>query len=143
MRLAPRTALILAVALALVTPAAHAADPTAPSPQPAPGSAFGPLQSQVGTAQTETTVTATERPEEESGRQTLLLLSIVALAMIGAVVGFIWWEGRRMGAGKARKRRQRLRSGRTPEPMTAATGARRGPPPPPRKRRAQAKRKKR
>lgn len=78
-----------------------------------------------------------------NGRGTLLFLSLVSILMIAAVAGFIWYEGRQMGS-QAKKRRQRMRSGRTPQAATAGHGERRsGPPPPPRKRRAQAKRKKR
>jgi hypothetical protein len=148
-RPALRLPLTLALAAAIAAPAANAAGPTAttaaPSvttaPQPAPtGSAFGPLQGLGTGAATSETTTVPKRPDETGlGRSTLLLLSLVSLALIFGVIGLIWFEGRRTGAG--RKRRQRLRSGRTPAP--AAAGARRGPPPPPRKRRAAAKRKKR
>jgi hypothetical protein len=156
-RAALRLSLTLAVAAVLAAPAANAAAATsttvlptattaAPSvtttPQSAPGSAFGPLQPLgTGAATSPTqTVTTVKRPGGPAlGGSTLLLLSLVALVLIFGVVGLIWYEGRRTGAN--RKRRQRMRSGRTP--ATAAAGARRGPPPPPRKRRAQAKRKKR
>jgi hypothetical protein len=148
----------LALAAVLAAPAAEAAAATsttsrptattaAPSvtttPQPAPGSAFGPLAPLAGGPDTSTqTVTSAKRPDESGlGRSTLLLLSLVSLVLIFGVVGLIWYEGRRTGAN--RKRRQRMRSGRTPAPAGAGAGARRGPPPPPRKRRAQAKRKKR
>jgi hypothetical protein len=156
----PALRLPLAVALAavLATPAAEATAATsttgqltattaAPSatttPQPAPGSAFGPLQPLSSGPDTSTqTVTAAKRPDNSGlDRSTLLLLSAVSLLLIVGVVGLIWFEGRRMGA--TRKRRRRMRSGRTPAPAGAGTSARRGPPPPPRKRRAQAKRKKR
>jgi hypothetical protein len=151
---ARRLPLILAIVAVLAAPAANAATPTAttaapsvaPTPtQPAPsGSAFGPLQglgTSAATSPTQT-VTAAKRPDETGlGGSTLLLLSLVSLVLIFGVVGLIWYEGRRMGA--TRKRRRRLRSGRTPQPAAAGAQARRGPPPPPRKRRAQAKRKKR
>ena len=156
MRPALRLSLTLALAAVLAAPAAEAAAATTttgrpaattgvPSvtttPQPAPGSAFGPLQPLAGGPDTTTqTVTSAKRPDDSGlGRSTLLLLSLVSLVLIFGVVGLIWYEGRRTGAN--RKRRQRMRSGRTPAP--AGAGARRGPPPPPRKRRAQAKRKKR
>jgi hypothetical protein len=129
--------------LALVAPA-YAAGPTATTstPQPAPGSPFSqPVQDLVGQPPTETTVTATKRASSDSGRSTLLFLSLVALLMIFGVAAYIWHEGRHTRS-TARRRRQRLRSGRTPQPAAAGTGARRGPPPSPRKRRA-AKRKKR
>jgi uncharacterized protein HemX len=148
-----RTALSFVLAALLLVPVAQAAGPTpttaAPTvsttPQPAPGSAFSPLQgidSGAPTPQT-TTVTPTKRAGDTgSGRSTLLFLSLVALVMIAAVGVFIWHEGRKTRS--ARRRRRRMRSARTPQPVTAASGARRGPPPPPRKRRAQAaKRRKR
>jgi hypothetical protein len=102
------------------------------------------VQDLVGQPTTEETVTNTSRSKgTDNGRGTLLFLSLAALVMIAAVGGFIWYEGRQMG-GTQKRRRQRLRSGRTPQPAAAGSGARRGPPPPPRKRRAQAaKRKKR
>lgn len=134
-----RKVLTLFLVLALAGPA-YAQTTT---PQPAPGSPFSaPVQDLVGQATTETTVTnANKQDGTDNGRGTLLLLSVAALLMIAAVVGYIWYEGRGTRA-EAKRRRQRLRSGRTPQP--AAAGARRGPPPPPRKRRAQAaKRKKR
>jgi hypothetical protein len=150
-RTAFRTVLTLALA-AVLAPAALAAGPTATtglptssSPQPAPGSPFAnPVQDLVGQPpQTETTVTITKRAGEDSGRTTLLFLSLVAIVMIFAVGGFIWREGRQTRTLE-RRRRQRMRSGRTPQPAGAGSGARRGPPPPPRKRRSQAaKRKKR
>jgi hypothetical protein len=143
------------LAALLAAPLAHAAGPTATTaaptiqtqPQPAPGSAFGPLQPQVDQApQTQTTVTSTKRAGDEgTGHSTLVFLSLVALLMIAGVGWFIWYEGRKTrSAAKRRRQRHRMRSGRTPQPAAAASGARRGPPPPPRKRRAQAaKRKKR
>jgi hypothetical protein len=147
-----RLPLALALAAALAAPAANAATPTAttaaPSvqtttPQPAPGGAFGPLQPLASDpVETEPTVTSAKRPDDGAlGRSTLLLLSIVSLALIFAVIALIVYEGRKTGG--ARKRRKRLRSGRTPQPATAGAQGRRSPPPPPRKRRAQAKRKKR
>jgi uncharacterized protein HemX len=134
--------ILTAVAAAALAPAALAATTT---PQPAPGSPFSqPVQPLVGEpTQTETTVTSSGRAgDTNSGRGTLLLLSLVALAMIAGVGGYIWYESRHTRTA-AKRRRQRLRSGRTPQPIAAASGTRRGPPPPPRKRRAQAKRKKR
>jgi hypothetical protein len=138
-----RLALILAVA-ALSAPAAQAA-PTSSTPAPAPGSPFSaPVQDLVGQATTEETTTVSKPKGEDNGRGTLLFLSLVALVLIAGVAGFIWYEGRQMGGTQRKRRRQRLRSGRTPQPATAGSGTRRGPPPPPRKRRAQAaKRKKR
>jgi hypothetical protein len=148
-----RASLTCVLAALVAVPVADAAGPTATTaaptiqtaPQPAPGSAFGPLSPQVGEpAQTQPTVTATKRADDTgNGRGTLLFLSLVALVMIVGVAGFIWYEGRKTGSA-AKRRRRRMRSGRTPQPATAGSGARRGPPPPPRKRRAQAaKRKKR
>jgi flagellar basal body-associated protein FliL len=148
-RISFRIAVTLATA-AVIAPAAFAAGPTATTaaptvqttPQPAPqGSAFGPLQGLGTNAQpAETTVTTKRASDSDNGRGTLLFLSLVSIILIFAVVGFIWYEGRTTRAEA--KRRQRMRSGRTPQPATAGEG-RRGPPPPPRKRRAQAKRKKR
>jgi len=152
-RHASRLAICVALIAVLAPAVAEAAGPTATTAapgipgnaQPAPGSPFAPpLQGvDTGPAQTQTTVTATKRAGDTgSGRGTLLLLSLVAILMIFAVGGFIWYESRKMSATK--RRRQRLRSGRTPQVAGATSGeGRRGPPPPPRKRRAQAKRKKR
>ena len=151
MRLAFRTVLTFAVA-AMLAPAALAAGPTATtaapsattsSAQPAPGSPFSqPVQPLVGEPQeTETTVSSGREGEGDNGRGTLLFLSLVSILLIFGVAGYIWYEGRTTRA-VAKRKRQRMRSGRTPQPATAGE-ARRGPPPPPRKRRAQAKRKKR
>ena len=137
-----RTVLTFLLVAALAAPAYAA--PTTSTPTPAPGSPFSaPVQDLVGQATTETTVQNTSRSKQaDNGRGTLLFLSLAAIVMIAAVGGFIWYEGRQMG-GVQRRRRKRMRSGRTPQPAGAGT-ARRGPPPPPRKRRAQAaKRKKR
>jgi hypothetical protein len=151
-RLALRVSLTGLVLAALVAPAAHAAAPTAtttapaitPQPQPQPsGSAFSQLQGLAGqdTTPTQTTVT-TKRPDTTGiSRGMIFLLTGIAFLLIGGVGAVIYYEGRK--SGSRRKRRQRLRSGRTPQPATAGAQARRGPPPPPRKRRAQAKRKKR
>jgi hypothetical protein len=149
-----RLPLTIALAAALAAPAANAAGPTAttaastitaaPTQPASPGSAFGPIQGLgTGAATSPTqTVTTVKRPDSNGlGSGTLLLLSIVSLVLIAGVVGLIWYEGRRHSA--TRKRRQRLRSGRTPQTAAAGAQGRRGPPPPPRKRRAQAKRKKR
>ena len=145
--------IVVALALAAVlAPAALAAGPTATTaapavttstPQPAPGSPFSqPVQPLVGEPQeTETTVSSGRAGESDNGRGTLLFLSLVSITLIFAVIGYIWYEGRE-GRAVAKRKRQRMRSGRTPQPATAGE-ARRGPPPPPRKRRAQAKRKKR
>jgi uncharacterized protein HemX len=138
-----RKVLTLFLVFALAAPA-YAASPTATTstPQPAPGSPFSqPVQDLVGQATTDTTVTTAKQAGPDNGRSTLLLLSLVSLLMIFGVGGYIWYEGRHTRAA-TRRRRQRMRSGRTPQPAAAGTGARRGPPPPPRKRRA-AKRKKR
>jgi hypothetical protein len=147
-----RTVLTFLLVFALAAPA-YAAGPTAttavPSntaPQPAPGSPFSqPVQDLVGQPQdTQTTVTTTKRSGTDNGRGTLLFLSLAAIVMIFAVGGFIWWEGKQTRTKTVERKRHRMRSGRTPQPAGAGTGARRGPPPPPRKRRAQsAKRKKR
>jgi hypothetical protein len=145
-----RTVLTFLLVFALAAPA-YAAGPTATTaattPQPAPGSPFSqPVQDLVGQpAQTDTTVTPTKRAgQTDSGRGTLLFLSLAAILMIFAVGGFIWWEGKQTRTKTTERKRHRMRSGRTPQPAAAGTGARRGPPPPPRKRRAQAaKRKKR
>jgi uncharacterized protein HemX len=94
------------------------------------------------TQQTQTVSPTKRVGDTNSGHGTLVLLSLVALLMIFGVGVFIWYEGRKTSATQ-RKRRQRMRSGRTPQPAAAGSGARRGPPPPPRKRRSQAKRKKR
>lgn len=136
----------------MAAPAAYSAGSSSattitPTPQPAPtpGQAFGPLSPAVPQTTTPTqTHINTRRPGSTPlGHGTLLLLVGVAFAMIIGVGGLIWYEGRNRRA-TAKRRRQRLRSGRTPQPQAAAAG-RRGPPPPPRKRRAQsaAKRKKR
>jgi hypothetical protein len=149
-----RLPLTIALVAAVAAPPAHAAGATATTAAPtvtatptqpsAPGPAFGPIQGLAGQPQTTPTqtVTTAKRPDSGGlGRGTLLLLSLVSLVLIAGVVGLIWYEGRRHGA--TRKRRQRLRSGRTPQTAGAGAQGRRGPPPPPRKRRAQAKRKKR
>jgi uncharacterized protein HemX len=153
-RTALRLPLAITLVAALAAPAANAAAPTATTAAPkvsttptqpaSPGSAFGPLQGLGTGADTSPTgtVTTTKRPDETGlGRGTLLLLSALSLVLIAGVVGLIWYEGRKTRS--ARKRRQRMRSGRTPQPAAAGAQGRRGPPPPPRKRRAQAKRKKR
>jgi uncharacterized protein HemX len=149
-RLASRTAISLALVAALAAPSAQAAPtvstatPTVPTQRPT-APAFGPVQGLANEpAQTETTVTNTKRAGDTgNGRGTLLFLSFLAIAMIFAVAGFIWYEGRKRSSTE-RRRRQRMRSGRTPQIAGASSGeGRRGPPPPPRKRRAQAKRKKR
>jgi hypothetical protein len=152
-RLASRTAICLAAAAVLAAPPAYGSGPTATTaaptvtqtPGPPPGPAFGPVQGLANEpAQTETTVTNTKRAgETDSGHGTLVVLSFLAILMIFGVGGFIWYEGRKMSSTQ-RRRRQRMRSGRTPQIAGASSGeGRRGPPPPPRKRRAQAKRKKR
>jgi uncharacterized protein HemX len=146
-----RTSLIICLGALLAAPLAQAA-PTATTAAPtvqtqSPGSAFGPLVNGVDTGaqstSTQPAVTQTTRAGDTgSGRGTLLLLSAVALVMIAGVGAFIYYEGRKTARGK--RRRQRMRSARTPQPAAAGSGARRGPPPPPRKRRAQAaKRRKR
>lgn len=140
----------LAVA-AVLAPSALGAGPTAttaaPSvtsstPQPAPGSPFSqPVQPLVGEPQeTETTVSSGREGDDDNGRGTLLFLSLFSIVLILGVAGFIWYEARGTRA-EAKRRKKRMRAGRTPQ--AATVGARRGPPPPPRKRRAQAKRKKR
>ena len=141
MRLAFRIAVTIAVAAVLAPVAVAAPTVTSSTPQPAPGSPFSqPVQPLVGQPQeTETTVNS-GRPKEDNGRGTLLFLSLFSIALILGVGGYIWYEGRQTRAD-AKRRKKRMRSGRTPQPVAA--GARRGPPPPPRKRRAQAKRKKR
>jgi hypothetical protein len=152
-RLVSRTVLTLALMASVTAPVAQAADSsTTPAPtlqttpQPAPGSAFGPLQG-LGTsaATSPTTVTSTKRAGDTgSGRSTLLFLSIVSLVMIAGVAVFIWYEGAKGRTSESKRRRQRMRSGRpTTSAAAMSAGGRRGPPPPPRKRRAQAKRKKR
>jgi hypothetical protein len=151
-----RVSLTFVLAALVAAPLAHAAGPTATTaaptvqttPQPAPGSAFGPLQPQVGepATQTQPTVTGTKRAGDTgNGRGTLLFLSLVALVMIAGVGVFIWYEGAKGRTAQAKRRRHRMRAGRPAAPAAAmSAGARRGPPPPPRKRRAQAaKRKKR
>jgi hypothetical protein len=146
-----RPLLTILVIAALAAPAAHAAGPTATTAAPTittppqqPGQAFGPIEGLAPRTQ-ETTVqptSSTKRPDDSGlGRSTLLLLSFVSLALIFGVAGMIWYDNR--NTRTARKRRQRLRSGRTPAAAAAGAEGRRGPPPPPRKRRAQAKRKKR
>jgi hypothetical protein len=152
-RPAIRGALTVALTALLVSPAfAAGGGPTAttasttaaPAPQQPGLSPFGPLQSQVGTdtTPTQTSVTPTKRAGDTgSGRSVLLFLSIFALVMIAGVALFIWYEGAKGSTAKAKRRRQRMRSGR-PGPA-AATMSAGGPPPPPRKKRAQAKRKKR
>ncbi|MFL5896103.1 MAG: hypothetical protein ACJ76Z_13465 [Thermoleophilaceae bacterium] len=152
----PVLRMLLAVALTglVAAPVADAAGGSAttpaqpvvtPPPQPQPsGGAFGPLQPLAPPAQTQTqTHINTKRPDEGGlGRSTLLLMIGVAFLMIIGVGVLIWYEGRTRRS-VAKRRRQRLRSGRTPQPEAAGAG-RRGPPPPPRKRRAQAaKRRKR
>jgi hypothetical protein len=145
-----RTVLTFLLVIALAAPA-YAAGPTATTaattPQPAPGSPFSqPVQDLVGQpVQTDTTtVTTAKSSSPDSGRGTLLFLSLAAILMIFAVGGFIWWEGKQNRSKTTERKRHRMRSGRTPQPVGAGTGARRGPPPPPRKRRSQAaKRKKR
>jgi hypothetical protein len=129
------------------TPTQSAPVVTAPntSPQPPPGTAFGPLQPLAGgdTQTTETKIN-TKRPDETGlGRSTLLLLVFVSFGLIIGVGVLIWYEGRTRRS-EAKQRRQRMRRGRTQQPHTAGAPGRRGPPPPPRKRRAQAaKRRKR
>jgi hypothetical protein len=158
-----RLVMTLVLAAALAAPAAHAAGKaktksattatpaiTVPStaPQPSPTSPFAPLQGGVdtGSAQTQPTTTPinTKRPGDTGlGRGTLYLLVGVAFALIIAVAFLIWYEGRRHRTA-TKRRRQRMRSGRTPQVTALAADGRRGPPPPPRKRRAAAaKRKKR
>lgn len=105
------------------------------------GSAFGPLQPLATGATTSTTQTQINSKRADKGglnRATLLLLVGVAFALIIGVGLLIWHEGRSR-RDAAKRRRQRLRSGRTPQPEAAGVG-RRGPPPPPRKRHAQAAR---
>jgi hypothetical protein len=129
--------------LALAAPA-YAQQQT--TPQPPPGSPFSqPVQDLVGQPATDTTVTNTNRAKgEDNGRGTLLLLSVVSLAMLGGVGFFIWYEGARGKASEAKRRRKRMRAGRPAAPAAAmSAGSRPGPPPPPRKRRSKAKRKKR
>jgi hypothetical protein len=148
-RLRPVAAALLVLALA--APAAQAAGSapaaapvvTAPPQTQAPGSAFGPLQPLNSGATTPTTTTInTTRPNDTAlGHGTLLLLVGVAILMIIGVGVLIWYEGKTQRAARKQKR-QRLRSGRTPQPQ-AAGGGRRGPPPPPRKRSQASKRKKR
>ena len=154
----PPTVAVAAALAVVAVPAANAAGPTAttaaptittqpvptPTPTPGGGSAFSPLQGLGTNAATSPTQTVqkVKRPDDSGlGRSTLLLLSVVSLGLIAAVIALIVFEGRR--SGSTRKRRQRLRSGRTPATAGAGAEGRRGPPPPPRKRRQQAKRKKR
>ena len=129
--------------LALAAPA-YAQQQTTPQPQP--GSPFSaPVQDLVGQATTETTVTNTSAQKGDSnGRGTLLLLSVVALVMIGGVGVFIWWEGAKRKSDTEKRRRHRMRAGRPAAPAAAmSAGSRPAPPAPPRKRRSKAKRKKR
>jgi uncharacterized protein HemX len=128
--------------VALAAPA-YAAETT---PQPAPGSPFSqPVQDLVGQPQTESTVTSSKREGDDgNGRGTLLLLSVVSIALIGGVGVFIWYEGAKNRTTKEKRRRQRMRAGRPGAPAAAMSAhSRPGPPPPPRKRRSKAKRKKR
>ena len=67
--------------------------------------------------------------------QTRFLTWMLNSLVIGVGV-LIAYEGRKTRSA-AKRRRQRLRSGRTPQPQSVAGDGRRGPPPPPRKRRAQ------
>jgi hypothetical protein len=149
-----RAFVTLTLVAAVAAPAAHAATTTtAPSapvvtapPQQQPGgSAFGPLQG-IGTGQTTTPTTTvnTKRPGDTGlGRGALWLLVLVAFGLIIGVGALIWYEGR-SGREERKRRRARMRAGRTPQPHAVGADGRRGPPPPPRKRRAQAaKRKKR
>jgi hypothetical protein len=146
LRALPIALLVLAAASPAARGAVKVITSTAPAvstqPQPAPsGSAFGPLQPlSTGPTTTETQINS-KRPDQGGLNQgTLLLLVGVSFALIIGVGVLIWYEGRTRRA-TAKKRRQRMRSGRTPQPEVAAAG-RRGPPPPPRKRQA-ARRKKR
>jgi hypothetical protein len=133
---------------AVLPPAAHAASSADSHPRPVSptGSPFTPPQQPslaAPPAEQTTTINSTRPDTGGLGRSTLLLLVGVALAMIAGVGGLIWYEGRRSGRSLRKRRRQRMRSGRTPQPQAAAAAGRRGPPPPPRKRRQQAKKKKR
>jgi uncharacterized protein HemX len=139
-----RLAFVTIVLTAVLAPAALAQ--TATTPQPAPGSPFSsPVQDLVGQPTTQTTVATTKRAgETDSGRGTLLLLSIAALVMIAGVGAFIWYEGAKSKTSEAKRRRQRMRAGRpAASAASLSAGSRTGPPPPPRKRGSKSKRKKR
>jgi uncharacterized protein HemX len=131
--------------LALAAPTAQAATTilTAPAQTAPRAPAFGPLTPlSTGTVDTQTQINS-KRPDRGGLDQaTLLLLVAVALSLIIGVGMVIWREGRKP-RGAAKRRRQRMRSGRTPHAQAAAAAGRRGPPPPPRKRASAARRKKR
>jgi hypothetical protein len=119
------------------SPAAHAAT-TTPGQSP-----FAPLPPAQPEVQTTTQPAKTGRPDDSGLSRTVLFgLTLVSLTLIFGVVGLIWYEGRKTGT--ARKRRKRMRAARVAaDPAHGSGGARRGPPPPPRKRRQQARKKRR
>jgi uncharacterized iron-regulated membrane protein len=138
---------LLVLAMAIAAPAAQAASvTTSPATAPHLKRAFRPLPPYSPGYLTDTStqkIDSTRTSTGGIGQGTLLLLVGVSFALIFGVGGMMWFDGRsRRGAGK--RRRQRLRSGRTPQAHPQVAGmARRGPPPPPRKRSQSARRKKR